>query len=150
MAGAREEGLLAPSTLQLYHWLGRCMENQRWLLLGHDANVIFHILSNLNAEKCAADPSKLYMLEYNMLERQFLIGMVRPDHRPGCVIVSEYIALLCAIGFQIFSLEPAYQFLLPVFCPYCEAVLLEAVFLIKMMFDVNEARWKVSTFSSIC
>lgn len=55
-----------------------------------------------------------------------------------CVIVSEYIALLCAIGFQIFSLEPAYQFLLPVFCPYCEAVLLEAVFLIKMMFDVNE------------
>ena len=48
------------------------------------------------------------------------------------------------------SLEPAYQFLLPVFCPYCEAVLLEAVFLIKMMFDVNEARWKVSTFFSIC
>ena len=78
-----------------------------------------------------------------MLERQF-------DHRPGCVIVSEYIALLCAIGLQIFSLEPAYQFLLPVFCPYCEAVLLEAVFLIKMMFDVNEARWKVSTFFSIC
>ena len=112
--------------------------------------LFFHILSNLNAEKCAADPSKLYMLEYNMLERQFLIGMVRPDHRPGCVIVSEYIALLCAIGFQIFSLEPAYQFLLPVFCPYCEAVLLQAVFLIKMMFDVNEARWKVSTFSSIC
>ena len=80
---------------------------------------------------------------WNMLERQF-------DHRPGCVIVSEYIALLCAIGLQIFSLEPAYQFLLPVFCPYCEAVLLEAVFLIKMMFDVNEARWKVSTFFSIC
>lgn len=52
---------------------------------------------------------------WNMLERQFLIGMVRPDHRPGCVIVSEYIALLCAIGFQIFPLEPAYQFLLPVF-----------------------------------
>ena len=61
MAGAREEGLLAPSTLQLYHWLGRCMENQRWLLLGHDANVIF---SNLNAEKYAGDPSELYMLEH--------------------------------------------------------------------------------------